>query len=115
MAQLPRKASGPRPEYFEDPAIDKVLSMALALAGEVAVMRDRIDTLERLLAKGGKVSPEIIDAYEPSIEAKQSREAWREQFLDIIMRRIHQEKESLEAMTVTHTYDKLVEQVEKTL
>ena len=47
MAQLPRKASGPRPEYFEDPAIDKVLSMALALAGEVAVMRDRIDTLER--------------------------------------------------------------------
>jgi hypothetical protein len=115
MAQLPRKAAGPRPEYFEDPAIDKVLSMTLALAGEVAVMRDRIDTLERLLAKGEKVSPEIIDAYQPSIEAKQARDAWREQFLDIVMRRVHQEKESLEAMSASQAYDKLVEQVEKNL
>jgi hypothetical protein len=115
MAQLPKKATGPRPEYFEDPAIDKVLSMTLALAGEVAIMRDRIDTLERLLAKGAKVSPEIIDAYQPSIEDKQARDVWREQFLDIVMRRVHQERESLEAITATQTYDKLVEQVEKTL
>lgn len=113
MAILPRKASGPRPEYFEDPAIDKVLAMTLALAGEVAVMRDRIDTLERLLAKGAKVSPEQIDAYQPTVEEKQRRDAWREQFLDIVMRRIHQEKEALETMNQPQTYEKLVEQVEK--
>jgi hypothetical protein len=50
--ELQKKARGQRPEYFADPAIDKVLSITMALAGETAVMRDRMDTIERLLEAG---------------------------------------------------------------
>ena len=52
MLELQKKAKGERPRYFEDPAIDKVLSITLALAGEVAVLRDRVDTIERLSEAG---------------------------------------------------------------
>ena len=113
MTQLPRKAAGPRPNYFEDPAIDKVLSMTLALAGEVAVLRDRLDTVERLLARGEKVAPSVVDTYQPTLEEKRARDDWRENFLDIVLRRVHQEKESLEAMRSQVQYETIVQDVAK--
>ena len=42
---IPRP-KGHRPYYFDDPAIDQLHSAVLALAGELAVAFDRIDTLE---------------------------------------------------------------------
>jgi hypothetical protein len=42
MVQLPRKAKGQRPAYFSDPAVDKLLSMTMALAGEVSVLRESV-------------------------------------------------------------------------
>jgi hypothetical protein len=38
IARAGAKAKGKRPHYFEDPAIDRVLSITMALAGEVSVM-----------------------------------------------------------------------------
>ena len=49
---LQKKARGERPQFFADPAIDKTLAITLALAGEVAVLRDRIDSIERLAEAG---------------------------------------------------------------
>ena len=50
-AQLKRKAKGQRPTFFDDPDTDKLVSMLMGLAGEVSVMRDRMDTIERLLGR----------------------------------------------------------------
>lgn len=96
MAELQKKARGERPRYFEDPAVDKILSIALALAGEVAVLRDRLDTVERLAADGKPLSPEAVDAYQPSVETRAVRDQWRDQFLDVVLRAVHQEREELE-------------------
>ena len=41
---LPRKAKGERPFFFDNPDVDKLLAMLMGLAGEVSVMRDRLDT-----------------------------------------------------------------------
>ena len=43
------RAKGARPKYFEDPATDRLLSIVMALAGEVAVVKERLDSVERLL------------------------------------------------------------------
>lgn len=94
--ELQKKARGQRPEYFEDPAIDKVLSITLALAGELAVLRDRQDTIERLLEAGQPVTRAAIEAYQPDETVRNERDAWRETFLDVVLRRIHQEREELE-------------------
>ena len=37
---MARKAKGKRPVYFDDPQIDKLLGIVLALAGEVSVLRE---------------------------------------------------------------------------
>ena len=47
------KAKGRRPYFFDDPAVDKLLAMTMALAGELAVTRERLDTVERILAEKG--------------------------------------------------------------
>ena len=44
-------AKGRRPYFFDDPDIDKLLAMIMALVGEVSVMRERMDTHERLAQK----------------------------------------------------------------
>lgn len=92
---IQRKARGERPRYFEDPAIDKVLSIAMALAGEVAVLRDRLDSVERLLEKGEPVSQNLIDSYAPDATVREERDAWRETFLSTILRSVHEEREGL--------------------
>ena len=49
---MTRKAKGRRPTYFDDPENDKLLAIVMALAGEVSVLRDRLDTVERLAEIG---------------------------------------------------------------
>jgi hypothetical protein len=93
--ELQKKARGQRPEYFADPSIDKVLSITMALAGETAVMRDRLDTIERLLASGKPISKEAIDSYQPDETIRGERDAWRDEFLDVVLRIVHQEREEL--------------------
>ncbi|MBW4504596.1 MAG: hypothetical protein KME57_34885 [Scytonema hyalinum WJT4-NPBG1] len=46
---MSKTAKGKRPVYFEDPQTDKVLAIVMALIGEVSVLRERLDTIERLL------------------------------------------------------------------
>ena len=48
IARAGAKAKGKRPSYFEDPAIDRTLSIVMAIAGEVAVLRERMDTIEQI-------------------------------------------------------------------
>ena len=42
IARSGTRAKGARPKYFDDPAIDRLLSIVMALAGEVAVVKDRL-------------------------------------------------------------------------
>lgn len=108
--RLRRKARGERPYFFDDPNVDKVIAMVMGLAGEVAVMRDRLDTLERLLERQGGVTRAEIDAYrpEPSVEAE--RAAWRETFLGEVLRIVEIELEAL-ASGDTEPYERAIKTV----
>jgi hypothetical protein len=111
---LQQGAKGERPRYFTDPGIDKVLSMTMALAGEVAVMRDRIDSLERLLEAKQPVSREALDTYMPDDAARAERDHWRDRFLNIVLRAVHQEREALERRMNAQPYTAVIEDVEST-
>ena len=65
---LARVAKGRKPQYFADPATDRLLSMVLALTQELSVARDRIDTLERLLDRAGVLAAQTVDDYLPTPE-----------------------------------------------
>ena len=63
--RLQRYPRGDKPQYFSDPATDKLLRMMLELTQELSVARDRIDTLERLIEQGGLFSTSEVEAFRP--------------------------------------------------
>ncbi len=92
--RMPRHAKGKRPKFFpEEPAADRLMTILMALVTEVAVVRERLDTFERLADEKGVVSREDIEAYEPSIEAREEREGWRQTYLDRILQVLADEVE----------------------
>ena len=73
IARAGARAKGRRPEYFEDPATDRLLSMVLALAAEVSALRERLDTVERLLERNGAIDRSAIETYVPDRAAGEER------------------------------------------
>ncbi len=111
-SRLKRKARGERPYFFDDPNVDKVVSMVMGLAGEVAVARDRLDTIERLLESKGLLKRAEIEAYEPGVAVMAERAAWRESYLGEILRIVEIELEAV-ATGDTQSYDEAIAAVEK--
>jgi hypothetical protein len=89
-------------------AIGKVLSIVVALAGEVAVLRDRLDTVERLLDSGQPVTREAIERYFPDESVRKSRDEWRQAYLTMVFRALHEEREPQSR----DAYEKVVKAVE---
>ncbi|MFZ9993431.1 MAG: hypothetical protein ACO3OV_01875 [Steroidobacteraceae bacterium] len=94
-ARLPRIAKGKKPQYFTDPATDKLLWMTLTLMEELSVTRDRLDTVERLLAKRRVLTLKDIETWKPDDRAATERATRRAAYVDRMMRAIHRELEEL--------------------
>lgn len=95
IARAGAKAKGKRPKYFEDPATDRTLSIVMALVGEVSVMRERMDTIERLLDANGTVSRADIESYTPDRAAGEERGLLTRAYIARIMRGVQQDMEAL--------------------
>lgn len=83
--RLPRTAKGERPAFSREPEVDRVMAIAMAIASEVAVLRERLDTFETLAATRGVVSAAEIEQFVPSAEHEKRREQWRHDFLDRVL------------------------------
>jgi len=98
-APLARAAKGRKPQYFADPATDKLLSMVLALTQELSVARDRIDTLERLLAREGVLAAQTVEDYLPTAEEASERGERRAAMLRRVFRGAEKEARDLDALS----------------
>ena len=88
--KLLRTAKGKKPVYFDD-VTDKLLSMVVALVGEVSVLRDRLDTVEQLAARKGVLTSEEVDGYELSDDQHRQRGERRDAYLARVMKSLHDE------------------------
>jgi hypothetical protein len=93
---LARAAKGRKPQYFADPATDKLLSMVLALTQELSVARDRIDTLERLLDRAGVLAAQTVEDYLPTAEEAAARATVRAGMIRRVFRAAEQEAHDLD-------------------
>ena len=75
--RIARTAKSKRPQYFADPATDKLLAMVVTLMGERAVTRDRLDAVERLLDQHGLLARAAVEGYVPTESAAAERETRR--------------------------------------
>lgn len=94
IARAGLKAKGKRPQYL-DPEDDRILSILMALVGEVSVLRERLDTVERLLESKGTLSREDIENYEPDIETGRERNLVIREYIARVMRGVQQDMEAL--------------------
>lgn len=90
-----RRAKGKRPQFLDDPAVERVLSIAVAVATELAVLRERVDTIERLLEKNGSlVRADIENFRDPQAHVERSQ--WQKEYVARIFRMLQQDREALE-------------------
>ncbi|MFN4039154.1 MAG: hypothetical protein ACK4IB_07445 [Erythrobacter sp.] len=92
-----RRAKGKRPDFFDNPALDRLYSTVFALAAEVSALRERQDTIERLLDAKGTLSRDDIENYVPDRAAGEERGLATQAYLARIMRGFQQEVEAMEA------------------
>ena len=78
-AKVKRSVKGCRPQFFADREIDRLHGMVMAMATEMSVLYQRIDTMERVAAKKGVVLREELDD-----RLGQENEAQYQGFLDDI-------------------------------
>ncbi|MAI06544.1 MAG: hypothetical protein CBC47_05395 [Alphaproteobacteria bacterium TMED87] len=90
------KAKGKRPFFYKDTAVERVLSVTMAIATELAVTRDRLDTVERLLENEVPVTKKSIDSYAPDDEILKERQQWQANYISRILRIFQQENEGVE-------------------
>ncbi len=108
-----RWSKGKRPQFHDDPAVDRVLSIVMTLAGEVSVLRERLDAHERLAAKRNLYGPEDVDSFIPDEGAERARNKWREAFLRRVFRAVEQDIEALAPSGVEdEDYDDIIREIE---
>ena len=90
------KPAGKRP-YFFNPEVERVLAITMAAVQELAVARERIDTLERLLEAKGLVEREEIEGFSPTAEQGIERGLWLQEYLNRVLRIVQQEGQAVAA------------------
>ena len=84
--KISRSAKGPRPSFFAgEPGADQLLGMLMAVASEVAVLHERLDTVEQIAAARGISLAADIEAFEPTIADRERLAAWRQQFMQRLL------------------------------
>lgn len=97
LALAGARPKGKRPYFLAERDTERLMTIVMALAQEVAVMRERMDTIERLLEKNDTLSRADIERFKPSKLEAQERGAWTQEFLARILRTLQQEQEALAA------------------
>jgi hypothetical protein len=70
----------------QSPGEERLLAMVAALASELAVVRERLDTVERLAEAGGVFQPGAVEAFVPTAEQVTHRDGLRQRLIGKIFR-----------------------------
>ncbi|MCY4265377.1 MAG: hypothetical protein OXE78_11035 [Gammaproteobacteria bacterium] len=114
IAEAGRKAKGKRPQFFNLEESERLMAILMAVVGELAVTRQRLDTLERLLEKNGTLNREAIESFHPDTTEARQRGLMQQEYISRVLRILQQEKESLEQTTKSGP-EKSLEQVSSDL
>jgi len=108
---MKRDARGKRPTFYQDPALDQMMSMIMVLAGEVSVLADQLDSTHRVLAKHGIDAAREIAALEFDDEALQQREGRRQAMLERMFYLVRKEAAEAGANETTEGYIKTIDEI----
>ena len=90
------RARGKRPYFFKDPDVERVLSIAMVVAMEHAVTRQRLDALERLIEQKGLFTREELEQFHPDATAEAQRTRWTQEYIARVLRIVQQDTEAMQ-------------------
>lgn len=96
IAAAGKKAKGRRPQFFELEESERLMGILMAVVGELAVTRERLDTVERLLEARGGLDRSAIEAFCPDAKQARERALGHREYLARVLRIVQQEREALE-------------------
>jgi hypothetical protein len=116
--KVQRDARGKRPRFYAEPhvaaeGVDHAMSMILVLAQEFLVMRDRLDTVERVCAAKGIVLEKEIEDYHPDQAVLEAREARRQEFLTRLYYLARKDASEAAAADTSERYEKALKDIAK--
>ena len=95
LAKASAKPAGKRP-YFLDPQVERTTAIVMAVVQELAVARERVDTLERLLEARGVLARDDIERFAPTPAQAAERGLWMQEYLTRVLRILQQEAEAID-------------------
>ena len=114
IAEAGRKAKGKRPQFFELEESERLMGILMAVVEELAVTRERLDTVERLLEASGGLTRADIEGFHPNAEEARERGLQHQEYIARVLRVLQQEREALEEAK-TRGPEKTLEQVSEHL
>ena len=89
------KPKGKRPAYFKDTMAENHFSITMSVVAELAVARERIDSLERILINKGLLNEDDVENFVPDQQAAEARQLAQIEYSTRIFRSMQQHLESL--------------------
>ena len=86
---------GKRSEFFDDPAVDHLMSMVLALGSDLWSLRERVYVLESVAESKGLMLQDDIESYELSETQQAELSRMRQEFIERMMFVLKEEVEQL--------------------
>ncbi len=108
-----RDARGKRPQFYDDPANDTLMSMVMVLASELCVTRDRLDTIERIADEKNLILSREIDTFELDQEALAEREQRRQDFMDRLFYLLRKDISELKEQDTGERYTQTLDDIAK--
>ena len=104
---------GKRPKIYEQQGLDHLMAITTALVQEVAVLRDRIDLVERVAESKGIILQDEIESFNLEQDDLEVREAWRMKYLGRIYAIFEQEAAELAAKDTSEKYQGVLDHIAK--
>lgn len=106
-----RHAKGKRPQFYETPGLDAAMSMIMVLASEMCVLRDRLDSAERVAKASGIDLAGGIETLQLDQDALEEREQRRQDFMQrLFYLQLKDADEAAQAQTEAG-YNKAIEDI----
>jgi len=116
IAPRRRVAKGPRrPQYLVNGELDKFMMMFNSALMEISVLRERIDTHERLAEMHKLATPSEVNAYQVSLAVQTAREAERDALLNRVYRIMLEELEQAREAINTRVLEEVLVEDDRVL
>ncbi|MEU4568915.1 hypothetical protein [Micromonospora sp. NPDC023956] len=107
---LPKKAKGARPQFFAEPGMEALVSTLVTLSSEVWVLRERLMTLEHLLADRRVVERGAVDDFTVSGADAQARDEEAAAFVARVLRVFYEWREEIVREETPESYREVIKQ-----